>query len=57
MDRVGLAGRHELKLELGCGQTKRGPDWVGVDVLDTPAVDVVGDVFDVLRTLDDDSVA
>ena len=57
MDRVGLAGRHDLKLELGCGQTKRGPDWVGVDVLDTPAVDVVGDVFDVLRTLDDDSVA
>jgi hypothetical protein len=29
---------------------------VGVDAIDTPGVDVVGDVFEVLRLLDDDSV-
>lgn len=55
VDKVGLADRAGLRLDLGCGVTK-GAGFIGVDAIDGPAVDVVGDVLDVLRTLDDDSV-
>lgn len=55
VDRVGLAGQTGLRLDLGCGVTKRS-GFVGVDAIDGPSVDVVGDVLGVLRTLDDDSV-
>jgi hypothetical protein len=44
------------RLELGCGPRKVRPEAIGVDMLDTPAVDVVGDVFEVLRALPDGSV-
>ena len=53
---IDLAARDPLKLDLGCGSTKPGPDYVGVDLLDGPGVDVVGDVLDVLRSLPDDRV-
>jgi len=57
VDKVGALSRESgLKLDLGCGASKRGPEYVGVDALDGPAVDVVGDVFDVLRALADESV-
>ena len=45
-----------MKLDLGCGETKRADDFVGVDILDNPAVDIVGDVLDVLRRLPNESV-
>jgi SAM-dependent methyltransferase len=45
-------GTGPLILELGCGQTKRNPDAVGVDVLPYPGVDIVGDALTVLRDLD-----
>jgi len=51
-----LAVEGPLKLDLGCGTSKRGPDFVGVDVLDGPGVDVVGDALDVLRALEDERV-
>jgi hypothetical protein len=51
-----LAEEAPLKLDLGCGMSKTGPDYVGVDVLDGPAVDVVGDALDVLRALEDERV-
>ena len=38
-------------LELGCGPRKRHADAIGVDRLDYPGVDLVGDVFGVLRSL------
>jgi ubiquinone/menaquinone biosynthesis C-methylase UbiE len=58
LDKVGaLDRRGPLKLDLGCGPTRRAPDVVGVDVLDSPAVDIVGDVVEVLRALGDESVA
>ena len=44
-------------LDLGCGSRKRHPSHVGVDVLDYPGVDVVGDVFDVLEAIPDSSLA
>lgn len=40
-------------LELGCGPRKRHADALGVDALDYPGVDLVGDVFAVLRALPD----
>ena len=58
VDKVGALNRDgPLKLDLGCGPSRRGADFVGVDALDGPAVDVVGDVLEVLRALDDQSVA
>jgi SAM-dependent methyltransferase len=38
-----------LVLELGCGPRKRTAGAIGIDVLDYPGVDLVGDVYDVLR--------
>jgi len=38
-------------LELGCGNNKRHPDALGVDALDYPCVDLVGDIFEVLAAL------
>jgi hypothetical protein len=58
VDKTGALERQGLlKLDLGCGPSKRSIDHVGVDALDGPAVDVVGDVVDVLRALADESVA
>jgi hypothetical protein len=45
-----------LVLELGCGGTKRFPEPVGIDLLELPGVDVVGDALEVLRSLPDGSV-
>jgi ubiquinone/menaquinone biosynthesis C-methylase UbiE len=57
LDKVGALEREgPLKLDLGCGPARRGADFVGVDVLDGPAVDVVGDAIEVLRALGDESV-
>lgn len=33
-----------LKLDIGCGKAKRGPDWTGVDVRPFEGVDVVTDL-------------
>jgi len=40
-----------LVLELGCGTRKRHADAIGVDALDYPGVDLVGDIFEVLSAL------
>lgn len=34
----------ELKLDLGCGKNKKGPDWTGVDSMAFEGVDVVCDL-------------
>jgi len=44
-------------LDLGCGDRKRDPEYVGIDVLAYPGVDIVGDVFDVLQAVPDSGVA
>jgi SAM-dependent methyltransferase len=46
LDRLGAMGR--VRVELGCGATKRKLEAIGVDVQDLPGVDLVGDVFDAL---------
>jgi SAM-dependent methyltransferase len=45
-----------VKLELGCGAAKRDPDAIGIDILDYDGVDIVGDIFDVLKKFPDRSV-
>jgi ubiquinone/menaquinone biosynthesis C-methylase UbiE len=54
---IDLLSGEPLKIDLGCGLTKRGPDYVGVDLLPGEGVDVVGDALEVLRSLPDDRVA
>jgi SAM-dependent methyltransferase len=45
------------KLDLGCGHRKRGPDYIGIDLIDHDDVDIVGDAFDVLARIPDSSVS
>jgi len=40
--------RDVIELELGCGNRKRHNQAVGIDMLDYPDVDIVGDVYEVL---------
>ena len=57
LDKTGaLERKGALKLDLGCGAAKRDPTYVGVDVLNTSAADVVGDVSQVLGALPEDRV-
>ncbi len=51
-----LASRDRVVLELGCGDRKRDPSWIGVDRLDGDGVDIVGDVREVMERLPDGSV-
>ena len=39
------------KLELGCGDKKVDPDSIGVDLIDSENVDIVGDAYEVLDKL------
>ena len=59
-DKKQLLGRlpslESAVLELGCGQVRRHPEAITVDVLDYPSVDIVGDVFDVLSEVPDASI-
>jgi len=45
-----------LELELGCGNSKRNRKAIGIDILDYPDVDIVGDIYDVLAAFPDHSV-
>ncbi len=47
-------GRH---LDLGCGERKVDPSYVGIDTLDYDGVDLVGDAFEILRAIPADTVA
>ena len=51
-DKVNVLHRLELTLnvvfELGCGMNKRHLEAIGIDALDYPCVDIVGDVFEVI---------
>lgn len=51
-----IDGLQTVKLELGCGEAKKISDAIGVDALDYPGVDIVGDVFEVLREFPASSV-
>ena len=48
--------RNPIILELGCGNRKRIPDAIGIDILDYECVDIVGDAVEVLREIPDATV-
>jgi hypothetical protein len=39
------------RLELGCGNRKKNPDSIGIDLLDYECVDLVGDIYEVLAEI------
>jgi SAM-dependent methyltransferase len=45
-----------IVLELGCGARKRHTDAIGIDALDYPDVDIVGDIYEVLARFPFESV-
>lgn len=45
-----------LVLELGCGNHKRHKQAIGIDALDYPDVDIVGDIYEVLAAFPSQSV-
>ena len=51
-----LSDLETVILELGCGNRKRCPDWIGIDALDHECVDIVGDVHEVLERFPDGCV-
>ena len=60
VDKRGVLARvHDgetVVLELGCGNQKRDSTAIGIDALDFPCVDLVGDVFEVLAAFPANSV-
>lgn len=46
----------QLELELGCGNRKRNRNAIGIDILDYPDVDIVGDVYHILSLFPSNSV-
>lgn len=51
-----LALSDHVVIELGCGERKRNPEAIGIDILDSPKVDIVGNVYEVLAQLPSVSV-
>ena len=45
-----------ITLELGCGQNKKNPNSIGVDQIDYPSVDIVGDAVEVLKSFPERSI-
>lgn len=45
-----------VEIELGCGTRKRHRNALGIDLIDTPDVDIVGDVFEVLSAIEPGSI-
>lgn len=46
-----------FEIELGCGSRKRSANAIGIDQLDLPGVDIVGDIAEVLAKLPENSIA
>ena len=47
----------EFRLELGCGGRKRSPSAIGIDLIDHPCVDIVGDIVEVLAAIPQNSIS
>jgi hypothetical protein len=46
-----------FEIELGCGNRKRSANAIGIDQLDYPGVDIVGDIAEVLARFPENSIA
>ena len=53
---TGLSGLKNIILDLGCGPLKKHPDWIGIDMHDAEGVDIVGDIYEVIKAFPDNSV-
>jgi len=51
-----ISKKSPVALELGCGNHKRQERSIGIDSINYDCVDIVGDVFDILREIPDGSV-
>jgi predicted SAM-dependent methyltransferase len=51
-----INGSNTTILELGCGSRKIYPNAVGLDILDSEEVDLCGDVYDILKKIDDNVI-
>ena len=47
----------EIVVELGCGPLKKYQNSIGIDLLDYPAVDIVGELMDILKVFPSNSVS
>lgn len=57
-DRAGVLNKVEgRKLDIGCGPRKIDADHIGVDLIDYPGVDVVGDISEVLSQIPDSALS
>jgi predicted SAM-dependent methyltransferase len=60
LDKKNVIGRldqfNKVILDLGCGPLKKNPDWIGIDMLDAEGVDIVGDIYEVIKAFPDNSV-
>lgn len=45
-----------VALEIGCGDRKQVANAIGIDILNYECVDIVGEVFEVLETIPDNSI-
>lgn len=52
-----LTSSENIKIELGCGPRKKYRDSIGIDQLDYDEVDIVGDVYDVIRRIPTSSIS
>jgi hypothetical protein len=50
-------GDKQFEIEIGCGNRKRRATAIGIDKLDYPCVDIVGDMSEVLSSVPDGSIA
>ena len=46
----------KIILDLGCGPLKRNKEWIGIDMLDSEGVDIVGDIYEIVKAFPDNSV-
>jgi len=47
---------NDVEIELGCGARKRHPKAIGIDLIDTSDVDIVGDALEALSRIKDNSI-
>ncbi len=52
-----INSQDEVILELGCGERKRHSNAIGIDALSYPGVDIVGDIYSMLKQLPDQRVS
>jgi SAM-dependent methyltransferase len=51
-----LDASQKIVLELGCGSQKKHSEAIGIDAIDYECVDIVGEIFEVLKTIPDHTI-